>query len=199
MDQEKIGRFIQKLRKEKNITQNELADKLLVTENAIGNWENGRRMPDYSILKELCEILDTNVNELLSGEKIQNYKEKAEENLIKSREQEEAYNKRLLALDNIIKIITSISYLALLYANIISENNVNKYLFMILSIVIILIGLTAVIKIETDAGYYECGNCKHRYIPSFKAVYLSWNKGKTRYLICPKCHKKSWNNKVLYK
>ena len=72
MDQEKIGRFIQKLRKEKNITQKELADKLLVTENAIGNWENGRRMPDYSILKELCEILDTNVNELLSGEKIQN-------------------------------------------------------------------------------------------------------------------------------
>ena len=65
-----IGKFIQKLRKEKNMTQKELADKLYVTENTIGNWENGRRLPDYSILKELCEILDTNVNELLSGKRI---------------------------------------------------------------------------------------------------------------------------------
>ena len=70
---------------------------------------------------------------------------------------------------------------------------------MILSIVIIFIGLTAVIRIETDAGYYECSSCKHRYIPSFKAVYLSLNKGKTRYLKCPKCNNKSWNKKVLYK
>ena len=80
MDQANIGKFIQKLRKEKNMTQKELADKLFVTENAIGNWENGRRIPDYSILKQLCEILDTNFNELLSGKRINDYKEEAEQN-----------------------------------------------------------------------------------------------------------------------
>ena len=53
MDQEKIGRFITKLRMEKNMTQQELADTLNVTDRAIGNWENGRRLPDISLMKEL--------------------------------------------------------------------------------------------------------------------------------------------------
>jgi transcriptional regulator with XRE-family HTH domain len=78
MNQEKIGKFISKCRKDKNITQEELAEKLGVTNKTISRWENGKNMPDYSILKDLCNILDINVNELLSGEK--NNKE-TEENL----------------------------------------------------------------------------------------------------------------------
>lgn len=70
MNQEKIGKFIAKLRKEKNLTQKELAEKLNVTDRAIGNWENGRRMPDVSFFKSLCEILDISVNELVNGEKM---------------------------------------------------------------------------------------------------------------------------------
>ncbi len=70
MDQEKIGKFIATCRKEKNFTQQELAEKLGVSDRTIGNWENGRNMPDYAILKELCNTLDIDVNEFLSGEKI---------------------------------------------------------------------------------------------------------------------------------
>ena len=70
MNQEKIGKFIAKIRKEKKMTQQELADKLNVTDRAIGNWENGRRMPDVVFYKPLCEILDISLNELLSGERI---------------------------------------------------------------------------------------------------------------------------------
>ena len=84
MDQEKIGKFISELRKAKKITQQELAEKIGVTDRAISNWENGRRLPDYSILKSLCKELDVTINELLSGEKLEKeeYQEKLEENII---------------------------------------------------------------------------------------------------------------------
>lgn len=70
MDQKKIGMFIAMLRKEKKMTQQELADKLNVTDRAISNWENGRRMPDVSFYKPLCDILEISVSELINGEKI---------------------------------------------------------------------------------------------------------------------------------
>ena len=85
MNQEKIGKFIANLRKEKNMTQQELADKLGVTDRAISHWENGRRLPDYSLLKDLCDVLSISINELFSGEKIskEDYETKAEENMSK--------------------------------------------------------------------------------------------------------------------
>lgn len=70
MDQIKIGEFISNLRKNKNMTQQELADMLNVTNRAISNWETGRRMPDVSFFKPLCEILGISVSELINGEKI---------------------------------------------------------------------------------------------------------------------------------
>ena len=84
MNQEKIGKFIAMRRKEKNMTQSELAEKLGVTDKSIGNWENGRNMPDLSLFKPLCNELDITINELLSGEglKKEEYQEKFEENII---------------------------------------------------------------------------------------------------------------------
>ena len=85
MNQEVIGKFIAECRKEKNMTQQELADKLGVTDRAISHWENGRRLPDYSLLKDLCDVLSISINELFSGEKIskEDYETKAEENMSK--------------------------------------------------------------------------------------------------------------------
>ena len=85
MNQEKIGKFIANLRKEKNMTQQELAKKLGVTDRAISKWENGRGLPDYSLLQDLCDTLSISINELFSGEKIskEDYKTKAEENMNK--------------------------------------------------------------------------------------------------------------------
>ena len=84
MDQEKIGKFILTLRKEKNMTQMELADKLGITDRAISKWENGRGMPDLSLIKPLCEALNISVNELLSGERLdkKEYQDKVEENIL---------------------------------------------------------------------------------------------------------------------
>ena len=84
MEQEKIGKFIAELRKEKKMTQIDLANKLGITDRAISKWENGRGMPDLSLLMPLCEILDISINELLSGERLdkEDYQEKLEENFI---------------------------------------------------------------------------------------------------------------------
>lgn len=84
MNQEKIGKFISKCRKEKSITQSELAEKLGVTDRSVSNWENGKNMPDLSLFRPLCDLLDISINELLSGEKIEKteYQNKFEENVI---------------------------------------------------------------------------------------------------------------------
>lgn len=84
MDQKKIGKFICEMRKRKNLTQLELANKLGVTDRAISHWENGRRMPDLSLIKPLCNELGITVNDLLSGEIVDKDKleEKLEENLL---------------------------------------------------------------------------------------------------------------------
>ena len=84
MNQDKIGKFISQCRKDKKMTQSELAEKLGVTDKSVGNWENGRNMPDLSLFKPLCDELSITINDLLSGEKIgkEKYQEKFEENIV---------------------------------------------------------------------------------------------------------------------
>lgn len=91
MNQIETGKFIAACRKEKGMTQAQLAEKLNITDRAVSKWETGKSMPDSSIMLELCNILDVTVNELLSGERIEvsNYEEKASENLIELKKKDE--------------------------------------------------------------------------------------------------------------
>ena len=84
LSQEKIGKFIADRRRSQDLTQKQLAEQLNVSDKAVSKWETGRSMPDNSILLELCQVLDINVNELLSGEKLSddNSHGKAEENMM---------------------------------------------------------------------------------------------------------------------
>lgn len=83
MNQEKTGKFIAKLRKEKGLTQSQLAEQFGISNKAVSKWENGKCLPDASIMIDLCNLLGITVNELLSGEKIcmEDYKDKAEETI----------------------------------------------------------------------------------------------------------------------
>ena len=85
MDQEKIGKFIAECRKEKGLTQVQLAEKLGTTDKSISKWENGVCLPDSSLYEPLCNILEITINELFAGKKIkdEDYKKVADENLIK--------------------------------------------------------------------------------------------------------------------
>ena len=110
MDQSKIGKFISIKRKEKNLTQLELADKLGVTDRTISNWENGKNMPDISLIKQISNILDISINELLSGEEItdEDYNDKLEENLINTISYVENKDKNLNLFRTIILLLLSV-------------------------------------------------------------------------------------------
>lgn len=103
MDNKKIGCFIAERRKALGMTQLELANKLNITDRAVSKWENGRGMPDISLIKPLCDELKTTVNELLSGEKLQEsqIKDKSEENiintLVQSKKKQNNYIKIIVA------------------------------------------------------------------------------------------------------
>lgn len=202
MDQVKIGKFIAQCRKDKNMTQAELAERLNITDRAISKWETGKGMPDSSIMLELCAELGISVNELLSGEviKMENYNVKAEENLLELKRQKEDSDRSMLRLEVIIGYISSISFLILVFvASFIEMNSIVRILLIILGCMIFAIGLINAIKIEQIAGYYECDNCHYKYIPSYNSVLFSMHYGRTRYMRCPKCNRKSWNKKVLSK
>ena len=134
MNQEKIGKFIAELRKEKNMTQNELANKLGITDRAISKWENGRGMPDLSLIKDLCKELDITINELLSGEKIskQEYQNKLEENMLNtidySNKKIKNARKRLLMLFGIIGIVL-LSIILMFFADVNRMRNNQPVLF----------------------------------------------------------------------
>ena len=123
MNQEKIGKFIAKCRRDKKLTQSELAEKLNISNKAISKWETGRGMPDTSIMLELCAYLGITVNELLSGEKLEEeeYKEKANENIINIAKESEK-NKKVKNKIIIVLTIIIIFSILLLITNIIYRN-----------------------------------------------------------------------------
>lgn len=84
MNQEKIGKFISLSRKNKRLTQEQLAEKLGVSINAVSKWERGLNLPDVSLMEKLCEVLDFTLNELFAGEKLTNEEmvRKSEKNIM---------------------------------------------------------------------------------------------------------------------
>ena len=147
MDQEKIGKFIAELRKEKNITQEQLAEKLGVTSKSISRWENGNTMPDYTLLKDLCNELDININELLSGEKIKgnDYMNKSEENLIKLRKQIDKRKKFLTIISYIFMTIIIIAFILNIVLNRILPDdrhwNIIRYTFLYSGITLVIVSI----------------------------------------------------------
>lgn len=95
MEHEKIGKFIFEIRKQKGLTQKELAEKIGVSDKTISKWECGNSIPDTTYLESLCNSLDISVNELLSGQCLtgENYSEKAEENIMALMKENESNKK----------------------------------------------------------------------------------------------------------
>ena len=200
MDQIKIGKFIQERRKEKKLTQSELAEKLNITDRAISKWENGNCLPDVGTMQELCEILSISVNDLFSGETVdmKNNEKKLEENLLEMTRLKEEKDRQLLKLEIVIGYTASISFLVLIFvASFVEMQTWIRITLIIIGLVIFIYGASNAIKIEQVAGFYECPKCHHKYIPTYKSVFLSQHIGRTRKMVCPNCGKKSWHKKVL--
>lgn len=202
MDQVKIGKFIAECRKNNNLTQIQLAEKLNITDRAISKWENGKAMPDSGIMLALCNELKISVNELLSGEliKMDNYNEKLELNLIDMVKQKEQSDKRLLTMEIVIGILISIEFFALIFiASFVEMKDWLRITLIITGFIPFIIMVPFAIRIEQIAGYYECQKCHNKYVPKYSSVFWAMHIGRTRYLKCPKCGERSWSKKVLTK
>ena len=202
MDQIKIGKFISQKRKENNLTQLELAEKLNITDRAISKWETGRSMPDSSIMLKLCETLGISVNDLLTGEVVSesNYSKKLEQNLLELQRQKENSDKRLLNTEVVMLSLTVIIYVFLVLVVSFNEIEESTSLLIIIPLTIFVCMMCFLaLKIEQQAGYYECHKCHYKYVPDYKSVFWAAHISRTRYMKCPNCNKRSWQKKVVNK
>ena len=202
MDQIKIGKFIAACRKNANLTQLQLAEKLDITDRAVSKWETGKAMPDLSVMLALCDVLGITVNDLLCGEVItmDNYNKELENNLLEMIRQKEASDRRLLTLEWVVGILSCIIlFVPTLVAAFVPMEDWLKAVLIVSGFIPGLIGLHFAMKIEQTAGYYACRHCNQKYVPTLHAMYIAPHFGRTRYMRCPQCGKKSWQKKVLRK
>ena len=202
MDQIKIGKFIAERRRLKNLTQAQLAEKLNITDRAVSKWENGRSLPDSSIMLELCEMLEITVNDLLSGEVVvmEKYNKELENNLLEIVKEKERADRRLLRIETVMGIVSIALMLALcVFAAYAPIEDWIRIALIIIGFVPVLVLTPFMIRIEQIAGYYECKKCGYRHIPKYSSVFASMHRGRTRYMKCPKCHERSWQKKVISK
>ena len=202
MDLVKIGKFIASLRKDKNLTQEELAEKLYVTDRAVSKWERGLSLPDAGNMLDLCNILGITINELLNGEKIdmKDYEKKTEDLLLEMAKQEEVKNKKLLA-DMWVIMITALLFYAgiiILAATTLEQGPVLGTIICASTALLVIVAFYG-FKLEVEAGYYECKKCHHKHTPNYFAAMICPHINLTRLLKCPKCHKWSWSKKVMTK
>lgn len=203
MDQVKIGKFISDERKAKGYTQKQLSELLGISDKTISKWECGNGFPEASLLLPLCNELEITVNELLTGERIsqQNYKKKAEENMVNMiREKEE--NKQKILLTTMIGVISTITFVTLLlvvcfYTDVIILPI--KIVLMVIAISVFGVGLYVAMWGDRKIGYFKCRNCNELFTPTFMQYNMGMHLLSTRYLKCPHCKTRTWCKKVMTK
>ena len=113
---------------------------------------------------------------------------------------EKETNRRLLSLEVVIGWISAVSFAALLFAAVYVDMRLwARILFICIGAAVFAVGMYQCLRIEHDAGYYECGNCGKRYVPEMKSIVLAMHIGRSRRLKCPYCGKTNYHKKTLTK
>ncbi len=202
MNQIKVGAFIAKCRKEQNLTQLQLAQKLMVTDRAVSKWERGKGMPDVSIMLDLCEIFGITVNELLIGKRI-DMKKDNQNNEKLLLDMAEEINKKNKIIWTDMWVIIIISVIALLGGIVVARFLIPEGIWQLVCIlavtILFMIPCFYALKLEISVGAYKCKNCGHEIVPTYSQALNAMHRGTTRYLKCPKCDKRTWCKKVINK
>ena len=201
MDQVRTGRFIAARRKEKGLTQKQLAEKLGISDKTVSKWECGNGFPEVSLLLPLCDELGITVNDLLSAELVpgEAYQEKAENNMvdmIKEREENRRHYMLLFALGG----VSLLSFLTLLFVACLPTGAISltlRFIILAIAFVIFAVGLLAVIEGQRKIGYYQCARCSGTFVPTFWAHTFGLNVISKRLLKCPHCGTRSFCKKVM--
>lgn len=206
MNQIKTGQFIAACRKEQGLTQAQLAEKIGVSDRAVSKWENGKALPDASNMLDVCEVLGISVNELLTGEHIDqdHYKEFAESQFLRIKEIEEEKNRSLTKMKNSIYWIGIGLAWAIFFVKDFFFDDMSRATAValgILSTVVILATCMIEIRADRASGYYECQKCGKQYIPSKTTLFwfATFPTNDIRYMKCPHCKERTQHVKILSK
>ena len=197
MDYNKIGYFIASERKAKKLTQAKLAEKIFVSEKTVSKWENGKGIPDANSLLKLCEMFGVGLNELLNGERIVDENKQQNDQLLLNMAKElEQKNKTIWTSMWVIMIVSMIALFAGIFitAFLIPEG-VWQLVSMVGLCVVFLVPCFYALKLEVSVGSYKCKNCGCEIVPTYSQALWAMHRGTTRYLKCPKCHKRTWCKK----
>ena len=146
---------------------------------------------------ELVNKILTKFREIIEMKK---YNEKAEQNLLEMTKQKEEADKRLLRVEILMGILCILPLLiSIVIVSIVPMEEWLGTVIILTSLIPLLIATPFAIRIEQTAGYYQCSKCGNRYVPKYKSVFIATHIGRTRYMKCPKCNKRSWNKKVISK
>ena len=199
MDQIKIGKFIAEERKAKKYTQRELADKLSISDKTISKWERGNGFPEVSLLLPLCNELNITVNELLSGERLQevDYKKKAEENMVNLVKEAQESKKKIVMSALVATLVIIAAVPLFVIAGAFKMQVWTRALIIGIGIVILVLGIAIACILDRDAGAFECPECKERFVPDMKAYVMGPHTITKRKLTCPKCGCTKYCKKVL--
>ena len=199
MDSIKIGKFIKQLRKEKGLTQIDLADKLMLSDKTVSKWETGNGLPDVSLMVPLTEILGISVNELLSGERLSGdeYQKKAEENIINIMKDKKTERKKFILI-NTLAIVYCILFVGVfLLAGLLDVQDWVRIVLIGVGFVVLFVGIVMFCELDRQVGYFKCKNCHHKFEPTLTAYINGVHTIKKRYLKCPLCGKRTWCTRVM--
>lgn len=191
MDCKKIGSFIAKERKAKNLTQEALAQKLYVSAKTVSKWENGKGLPDTDLLLKKCDIFGISVNELLSGERLdsQKYIDKAEDNIAILLLQRKSNRQKILFSAIWCSLSCSVLFVCIALASFLDIAIWLRISLIIYGTVIFIFGLSVAIIYDINIGSFECKYCGTKFVPTAKEYIFAYHTFTTRRLKCPHCGK----------
>ncbi len=195
MDLNKTGNLISTIRKEKGLTQKQLAEKLDISEKTVSKWERGSGLPDVSLMLPLCKVLEIDVNELLSGERLaeKEYRINAENNLLQL--MDKTSPKLKYTVCTISAILTILLTLGLvLLAGFVIEIIWLKILVCVMSVLLVISNIAVILLVAVNTEVYECCHCGEKFVPTMKEYICGLHTIKKRYLKCSHCNKKGWDS-----
>ena len=199
MDQIKTGKFIAERRHALGLTQRELAERLSVSDKTVSKWECGKGLPEVSLMLPLCDLLNINVNELLTGELLDevSYKKHAEENMMRLID-ERKENKHKLILEFVVVMITLLAGTTLvMVSGLAALETWVRITLIVIAAVTMLGGILVAAVLEMTAGYFECTKCGAYFLPTKTAYIMGAHTIMRRHLKCPHCGKRTWARRRL--
>ena len=199
MDQIKIGRFIAERRKEKGLTQKELAERLSISDKTVSKWERGSGLPEVSLMMPLCLELGITVNELLSAKRLSSseYQNNAEENIVKLIKEKEETKFRLI-IETIVVFLTIVAACTIIMiTGYVELETWVRVLSIVVALVIMFGGIGVAAALEMRSAVFKCSKCGHIFEPTKSAYIMGAHTIMRRRLKCPNCQKRNWCKRLL--